>query len=81
MKHLTKRCCRTNFPLRSKFAAERGVSCQKVNMDKTTKMVAIFLLTIGSFSLISNSVWEPFMKKESMKISDAQLQDVVNQIN
>ena len=24
---LTKRCCRTNFPLRSKFAAERGVNC------------------------------------------------------
>ena len=50
-------------------------------MDKTTKTVAIFLLTIGSLSLISNSVWKPFMKKESMKISDAQLQDVVNQIN
>ena len=25
-KDLTKRCCRTNFPLRYKFAAERGVS-------------------------------------------------------
>jgi hypothetical protein len=22
---ITKRCCRANFPLRSKFAAERGV--------------------------------------------------------
>jgi hypothetical protein len=50
-------------------------------MDKATKMVAIFLVTVGSLSLISNSVWKPFMKKESLKISDAQLQDVVNQIN
>ncbi len=26
--HLTRRFCRTNFPLRSKFAVERGVICQ-----------------------------------------------------
>ncbi|MBY6191992.1 hypothetical protein KUV22_16310 [Microbulbifer agarilyticus] len=28
-KALTRRCCRTNFPLRPKFAAERGVNLQK----------------------------------------------------
>ena len=50
-------------------------------MDKTTKTVVIFLLIIGSLSLISNSVWKPFIKKESLKISDAQLQNVVNEIN
>ena len=50
-------------------------------MDKTTKTVAIFLLIVGSLSLISNSVWKPFLQKESLKISDAQLQDVVNQMN
>lgn len=50
-------------------------------MDKTTKAVAIFLLIVGSLSLISNSVWKPFVQKESLKISDAQLQDVVNQMN
>ena len=30
---LTKRCCRTNFTLRSKFAAERGVMCLGKKMD------------------------------------------------
>ncbi|GFD77107.1 hypothetical protein [Alteromonas sp. KUL150] len=50
-------------------------------MDKTTKTVVIFLLIVGSLSLISNSVWKPFLQKESLKISDAQLQDVVNQMN
>src|SRR5690606_24049539 len=29
---LTKRCCRTNFPLRLKFAAERGVMQLEKNM-------------------------------------------------
>ena len=26
---LTRRCCRTNFPLRFKFAAERGVRAMR----------------------------------------------------
>ena len=31
---LTRRCCRTNFPLRSKFAAERGVRSLWRNMNR-----------------------------------------------
>ncbi len=50
-------------------------------MDKTTKTVVIFLIIVGSLSLISNSVSKPFINKESLKISEAQLQDVVDQIN
>ena len=50
-------------------------------MGKTTKTVVIFLIIVGSLSLISNSVWKPFINKESLKISEAQLQDVVDQIN
>ena len=42
-KDLTKRCCRTKFPLRSNFAAERGVRSheeaqQKAEAERTNEV-------------------------------------------
>ena len=37
--HLTKRCCRTKFPLHSNFAAKRGVIAYEENMLKILKNI------------------------------------------
>ena len=48
-KHLTKRCCRTNFPLRSKFAAERGVMPQFKEVRETMRYLSIvFILFLSA---------------------------------
>ena len=48
-KALTRRCCQTNFPLRSKFAAERGVKSIEYRMSKWKISFFVTLtLLIGS---------------------------------
>lgn len=46
---LTKRCCRTNFPLRSKFATERGVRRRNLHM----RILVALALTAAHGILVS----------------------------
>ncbi len=67
--NLTRRCCRTSFPLRSKLAAERGVIFKDILMKKNLLIAAvvILLLLIGAYFYFSG-------KEYSVRLTELEIQ-------
>lgn len=78
-KDLTKRCCRTKFPLRSNFAAERGVMPRTIYREESTKMkIANYVSEIehAAASLIA-AIWSEQLKLQELEEEIRKLKPVV----